>query len=151
MNPTTKPSTAGPCTTGRDWHDGNHPGYTLATWLKTYADQVWHFAIHLNVDWTSNAAERGVKPGKRHQAIPGYGKPTTPLNRWRLINSYLTTTRNHGLTALEAITRTLTADPGYHGRPQRNQTSSRHQPVNGHAGYGCLHASSRVSPFILVF
>jgi transposase len=52
----------------RDWHDGNHPGYTLATWLKTYADQVWHFTSHFAVDWTSNAAERGVKPAKRHLA-----------------------------------------------------------------------------------
>ena len=24
----------------RDWHDGNHPGYTLGCWLRDYADQV---------------------------------------------------------------------------------------------------------------
>ena len=56
----------------RDWHDGDHPEYTLATWLATHADQVWYFTNHLNVDWTSNAAERGVKPAKRHQAVSGY-------------------------------------------------------------------------------
>jgi hypothetical protein len=95
----------------RDWHDGNHPGYTLATWLKTYADQVWHFTTHLNVDWTSNAAERGVKPAKRHQAVSGYWQTHHTLNRWCLINSYLTTTRNHGLTVLDAITRALTGQP----------------------------------------
>ena len=95
----------------RDWHDGNHPGYTLATWLKTHADQVWHFTGHLNVDWTSNAAERGVKPAKRHQAVSGYWQTHDTLNRWCLINSYLTTTRNHGLTALDAITRALTGRP----------------------------------------
>lgn len=95
----------------RDWHDGNHPGYTLATWLATHAEQVWHFTTHLNVDWTSNAAERGVKPAKRHQAVSGYWQTHHTLNRWCLINSYLTTTRNHGLTALDAITRALTGRP----------------------------------------
>jgi hypothetical protein len=95
----------------RDWHDGNHPGYTLATWLAAYADQVWHFTSHFNVDWTSNAAERGVKPAKRHQAVSGYWQTHHTLNRWCLINSYLTTTRNHGLTTLDAITRALTGQP----------------------------------------
>lgn len=95
----------------RDWHDGNHPGYTLATWLNSYADQVWHFTTHFNVDWTSNAAERGVKPAKRHQAVSGYWQTHSTLNRWCLINSYLTTTRNHGLTVLDAITRALTGQP----------------------------------------
>jgi len=52
----------------RDWHDGNHPGYTLATWLNTYTEQVWHFTTHLNVDWTSN----DTKPS------PATGRPTTP-------------------------------------------------------------------------
>jgi len=95
----------------RDWHTGNHPGYTLATWLKTHAEQVWHFTKHLNVDWTSNAAERGVKPAKRHQAVSGYWQTNQTLNRWCLIQSYLTTTRNHGLTVLDAITRAHAGNP----------------------------------------
>jgi transposase len=95
----------------RDWHDGNHPGYTLATWLKAHAEQVWHFTTHLTVDWTSNAAERGVKPAKRHQAVSGYWQTDQTLNRWCLIQSYLTTTRNHGLTVLDAITRAQTGNP----------------------------------------
>jgi hypothetical protein len=40
--------------------------------LKTHADQVWTFTRHFAVDWTSNAAERGIKPAKRHQAVSGY-------------------------------------------------------------------------------
>ncbi len=95
----------------RDWHTGNHPGFALATWLAAYADQVWHFTTHFTVDWTSNAAERGVKPAKRHQAVSGYWQTHQTLNRWCLINSYLTTTRNHGLTTLDAITRALTSRP----------------------------------------
>ena len=28
----------------RDWHDGNHPGYTLGCWLRDYKEQVWRKA-----------------------------------------------------------------------------------------------------------
>jgi transposase len=96
----------------RDWDGGgNHPGYALACWLRDYAEQVWHFTNHLHVDWSSNAAERGVKPAKRHQAISGYWQTDQTLNRWCLIQSYLTTARNHGLTILDAITRALDGQP----------------------------------------
>lgn len=95
----------------RDWHDGNHPGYTLATWLQAYAGQVWHFTTNFTVDWTSNAAERGVKPAKRHQAVSGYWQTHHTLDRWCLIQSYLTTARNHGMTVLDAITRAQAGNP----------------------------------------
>lgn len=95
----------------RDWHDGNHPGYALAIWLDKHADQVWLFTTNFAVQWTSNAAERGVKPAKRHQAVSGYWQTDQTLARWCLINSYLTTTRNHGLTVLQAITHALQGRP----------------------------------------
>jgi len=96
----------------RDWDGGgNHPGYVLATWMKTYADQVWHFTSNFAVDWTSNAAERGVKPAKRHQAVSGYWQTDQTLDRWCLIQSYLTSARNHGLTILDAITRAQAGRP----------------------------------------
>lgn len=95
----------------RDWHDGNHPGYTLATWLTKHADQVWLFTTNFAVEWTSNPAERGIKPAKRHQAVSGYWQTAQTLARWCLINSYLTSARNHGLTILDAITRALTGNP----------------------------------------
>ncbi len=96
----------------RDWDgDGNHPAFVLATWLKTYAEQVWPFTRYFAVDWTSNAAERGIKPAKRHQAVSGYWQTDQTLDRWCLINSYLTSTRNHGLTILDAITRAQAGRP----------------------------------------
>ena len=95
----------------RDWHDGNHPGYALATWLSKHAEQVWLFTTNFAVEWTSNAAERGVKPAKRHQAVSGYWQNDRTLARWCLINSYLTSARNHGLTILDAITRALNGNP----------------------------------------
>ncbi|MDQ1292913.1 MAG: transposase [Actinomycetota bacterium] len=95
----------------RDWPNGNHPGHTLASWLAKHADQVWLFTTNFAVDWTSNAAERGLKPAKRHQAVSGYWQTPQTLARWCLINSYLTSARNHGLTALDAITHALTGNP----------------------------------------
>jgi hypothetical protein len=95
----------------RDWHDGNHPGFALASWLDKHADQVWLFTTNFAVQWTSNAAERGVKPAKRHQAVSGYWQTDQTLARWCLINSYLTSARNHGLTILNAITRALHGSP----------------------------------------
>src|SRR5450759_2969177 len=88
----------------RDWDgEGNHPGYALATWLTTYADQVWLFSRAFDSVWTNNASERGVKPAKRHQAVSGYWQTDQTLARWCRINSYLTSARNHGLTVLDAI------------------------------------------------
>ena len=96
----------------RPWDgDGNHPGYKLANWLKTYADQVWTFTRHFAVDWTSNAAERGIKPAKRHQAVSGYWQTDKTLDRWCLVQSYLISARNHGLTVQEAIALAFAGNP----------------------------------------
>jgi transposase len=100
----------------RDWDgDGNHPGYKLAAWLKTHADQVWTFTRQFAVDWTSNAAERGIKPAKRHQAVSGYWQTDTTLDRWCTNQSYLISARNHGLSVQEAITLAIAGNPW---RPQ---------------------------------
>jgi len=31
----------------RDWHDGNHPAYALACWLRDYKEQVFLFTPEL--------------------------------------------------------------------------------------------------------
>jgi hypothetical protein len=96
----------------RPWDgDGNHPGYKLAAWLKTHADQVWTFTRRFAVDWTSNAAERGIKPAKRHQAVSGYWQTDQTLDRWCLVQSYLISARNHGLTVQQAIALALAGNP----------------------------------------
>jgi hypothetical protein len=88
----------------RDWDgDGNHPGYKLAAWLKAYADQVRAFTRHLSIDWTSNAAERGIKPAKRHQAVSGYWQTDTALDRWCLIQFCLISARNQSVQEAVAL------------------------------------------------
>jgi transposase len=96
----------------RDWDgDGNHPGYTLGCWLRDHAGQVWLFTTALQVEWTSNSAERAVKGPKRHQAVSGYWHTQATLGRWCRIRSYLDSAANHGLTALDAIASALTGKP----------------------------------------
>jgi hypothetical protein len=95
----------------RDWHDGDHPGYALVTWLRDYAPQMWLFTLEVSVDWTNNVSERGAKAAKRHQAVSGYWQSHATLQRWCRLRSYLGSALAHGLTALDAITRALEGNP----------------------------------------
>jgi hypothetical protein len=95
----------------RDWHDGNHPGYTLGCWLRDYQEQVFLFTTQFAVDWTNNCSEQAVRAAKRHQAVSGYWHTNRTLARWCRIRSYLDSAASHGLTALDAITRALAGDP----------------------------------------
>jgi transposase len=95
----------------RDWHDGNHPGYALGCWLRDYKEQVWLFTREFSVEWTNNCSEQAVKAAKRHQAVSGYWHTPRTLARWCRIRSYLDSAANHGLTAVDAVTRALASDP----------------------------------------
>ena len=95
----------------RDWHDGNHPGYTLGTWLREYREQVFLFTREFTVSWTNNVSERGAKAAKRHQAVSGYWHSLATLARWCRIRSYLDTAAVHGVTALDAISSAITGKP----------------------------------------
>ncbi len=95
----------------RDWHDGNHPGYALGRWLRDYKEQVWLFTTQFAVEWTNNCSEQAARTVKRHQAVSGYWHTPRTLARWCRIRSYMDSAANHGLTALDAITRALAGDP----------------------------------------
>jgi transposase IS66 family protein len=95
----------------RDWHDGNHPGYALGSWLRAYADQVWLFTSQPAVEWTNNVSERGAKAAKRHQAVSGYWHSGATLARWCRIRSYLDSATAHRLTALDAVSAALAGQP----------------------------------------
>lgn len=95
----------------RDWHHGNHPGYTLAQRLKTRADQIWLFATNLAIPWTNNASEQALRNPKRHQAVSGYWHTLDTLRADLRIRSYLASARNHGTHAIDAIHQALTGNP----------------------------------------
>ncbi|HEY0808236.1 MAG TPA: IS66 family transposase [Pseudonocardiaceae bacterium] len=95
----------------RDWDKGNHPGYTLAKRLADKADQVWLFTRAFSVPWTNNASEQALKSPKLHQKVSGYWHNLTTLARFCRVRSYLTSARNHGLRAIDAIHNALTGNP----------------------------------------
>jgi transposase len=87
------------------------------------------FTRHLAVPLTSNASEQTRKDPARHQAVswpsPGTGVPP-PLADYCRIRSYLTSTRNHGIRALDAV-RTAppcSATPGSPSPPPADTTRS---------------------------
>ena len=47
----------------RDWHDGNHPGYALGSWLRGYAPQLWLFTSDSAVEWTNDLASHCTSCG----------------------------------------------------------------------------------------
>jgi transposase len=95
----------------RDWHDGNHPGYSLGAWLRDYKEQVFLFTRDFAADWTNNISERGAKAAKRHQAVSGYWHSLATLARWCRIRSYLDSAMAHGVTAVDAIRAALEGNP----------------------------------------
>jgi hypothetical protein len=95
----------------RHWHNGNHPGYTLAKRLANKAEQVFTFTRNLAVPWTNNASEQALKAPKRHQAVSGYWHTLTTLAHYCRTRSYLVSTRNHGLRPIEAIHNALAGNP----------------------------------------
>ena len=95
----------------RDWHEGNHPGYALGSWLRDYKEQVFLFTRDFAVDWTTNVAERGAKAAKRHQAVSGYWHSLATLARWCSIRSYLDSAAAHGIKALDAIRAAIEGRP----------------------------------------
>ena len=95
----------------RDWDTGNHPGYSLACWLREYKEQVFLFSRDFAVDWTTNVAERGAKAAKRHQAVSGYWHSLPTLARWCRLRSYLDSAAAHGVTALNAVRAAIEGRP----------------------------------------
>jgi transposase len=95
----------------RAWDTGNHPGYSLGTWLRDYKEQVFLFTREFAVSWTNNVSERGAKAAKRHQAVSGYWHSLATLARWCRLRSYLDTAAAHGVTALDAIRDAIEGKP----------------------------------------
>lgn len=95
----------------RDWRDGNHPGYVLATRLKAKAEQIWLFTRNFAVPWTNNASEQAIKGPKRRQAISGYWHTLATLADYCRVRTYLLSSRGHGIAPIDAIHAALAGRP----------------------------------------
>ena len=61
---------------------------------------------------------KAPRPPKRRQAVSGYWHTQRTLARWCRVRSYLDSAAAHGITALDAITTALAANPWLPTRPQ---------------------------------
>jgi hypothetical protein len=95
----------------RTWAQGNHPAYTLATRLAANANQVFTFTRNLALPRTNNPSEQTLTGPKRHQAVSGYWHTLTTLAHYCRIRSYLVSTRNHDIRAIDATHTALTGTP----------------------------------------
>ena len=63
------------------------------------------------LDNTNNAAERDLRPTKLHRKISGCFRSDEGARRFANLRSYLATTRKHGISAIDALTRLFTGQP----------------------------------------
>ena len=80
------------------------PIVRLITRLREHADDVLRFAYDLRVPFDNNQAERDIRMVKLRQKISGGLRTWTGAHTFCAIRSYLSTTRKHGINALEALT-----------------------------------------------
>ena len=73
---------------------------------------ILRFAVDLTVGFTSNQAERDIRPVKVQQrASGGTWRTLQGLADFAVVQSYLSTTAKWGIDALDALTRLFTSGP----------------------------------------
>lgn len=80
------------------------PAVNLLARLRGFATDVLRFAHDLRVPFDNNLAERDIRMVKLRQKISGGLRTWTGAETFCAIRSYLSTTRKHGINALEALT-----------------------------------------------
>ena len=87
-------------------------GLTLARRFRDHEDMILRFATDLAVGFTSNQAERDVRPVKVQQRTSGgTWRTLLGLADFAIVQSYLSTTGKWGIDALDALTRLFTDGP----------------------------------------
>ena len=87
-------------------------GARLARRFRDHEDMILRFATDLAVGFTSNQAERDVRPVKVQQRTSGgTWRTLLGLADFAVVQSYLSTTRKWGIDALDALTMLFTDGP----------------------------------------
>jgi transposase len=80
-----------------------HPARVLAQRFHDKIDQILHHLTDFAVPWTSNLAEQALRHVKIHLKISGCFRTLATTRAYCRIQSYLATTRLHGVPAMTAI------------------------------------------------
>jgi Transposase IS66 family len=87
-------------------------GLRLARRFRDHQDMILRFATDLAVGFTSNQAERDVRPVKVQQRTSGGAWRTLQgLADFAVVQSYLSTAAKWGIDALDALTQLFTTGP----------------------------------------
>jgi transposase len=87
-------------------------GLRLARRFRDHEDMILRFATDLAVGFTSNQAERDIRPVKVQQrASGGTWRTLLGLADFAIVQSYLSTAAKWGIDALDALTRLFTDGP----------------------------------------
>jgi transposase len=87
-------------------------GLRLARRFRGHQDMILRFATDLTVGFTSNEAERGVRPVKVQQRTSGgCWRTLQGLADYAIVQSYLSTATKWGIDALDALTQLFTTGP----------------------------------------
>jgi hypothetical protein len=62
----------------RDWHDGNHPGYSLGCWLRDYAGQVWLSPASPPSNGPTTSPSAAPRPPSGTRPSPDTGTTSAP-------------------------------------------------------------------------
>lgn len=85
---------------------------TLAARFETYREMILRFTTDLAVPFTNNLAERQVRPAKIQQrASGGCWRTLQGLADYAVVQSYLSTARQWGITRIDALRRLFTTGP----------------------------------------
>lgn len=80
-----------------------HPALVLALRLKAKIDMVLYHLRDFKVPWTSNLAEQALRGVKIHLKVSGCFRTLETTRAYCRVQSYLMTTRLHGITAMDAL------------------------------------------------
>ena len=87
-------------------------GLRLARRFRDHQDMILRFTTDLTVGFTSNEAERGVRPVKVQQRTSGgCWRTLQGLADFAVVQSYLSTAAKWGIDALDALTQLFTSGP----------------------------------------
>ena len=85
--------------------------HNLVCAFRDHRRHVLRYMYDLDVAFTNNQAERDLRPTKLHRKISGCFRSQHGAERYARLRSYLSTTRKHGIPAIDALTRLFQDDP----------------------------------------
>ena len=101
----------------------------LARRFRDHENMILRFATDLAVGFTSNQAERDVRPVKVQQRTSGgTWRTLAGLADFAVVQSYLSTAAKWGIDALDALTWLFTTAPGSRRPPRPHNTATTRPP-----------------------